>query len=912
MSTRSKAVVMSILRVHSRNRWVVRTAFFAAAAILGACSGDGPSDPGQLAAQYGSLQVTISGLPSGAQAGVTVTGPGGFSRSVTATTTLTQLSAGQYTVTVADVTHDGSTYSGAPSSQSYTVAAGASVTSPTVSYALATGTLSVTLAGLPQSSTAQIVVSGPDAFIRTLTSATNLVGLKPGQYSIEAREVQFSNARYAASPVTQVVDVSASLTPAVAHVAYALSTGTLQININGLPAGASALVTVSGPANYSRTLTEEAVLDNLTPGTYQIAAQHVVAGPLFTPAPTVQQVQVAASAEATVANVTYVSQGTSLSIQVVGLPGSVPAKATLTGPNGYSKQVSATEIISGLAAGTYTLSAQPVSASCATYSVTPVTQNIVVTAGQGAVATLNYSTGSIANLCIEGAYITQSVQTFDNSVPLVAGRAGLLRVFVKSSGSNSAQPPVRVRFYNSSGALVSTTTIQAPSATVPVSLDESALSASWNQTLTGSLLQPGLRLLLDVDPNNAVSEPNENDNTWPANGTPVALDIRPVSTMFLTIVPVVQAARGDTGRVDQTNKANFILPMQRMFPVANIEADVRAPYTFTGTELQSGGANWQTLLMELNALRVADANGRMYYGIVRVGYTSGVAGLGYIGVPASVGWDYQPSGTEVMAHELGHNFGRLHAPCGNPAGVDGQYPYSGADIGVYGYDILSGVPKAPALRDLMSYCNPPWISDYTYRGILDFRAQRYPPLGSATQAASTSQRGLLVWGRIEGGRLVLEPAIEVDAPASLPTRSGPHRVEGFGPNGETLFSFSFAGERVADTDSPNDQSFAFVVPMSQLRGVELNRVRLAALGRQVEQRGSGGGEAPAVQRTAPGRVRVTWNSSTARLAMIRDGRSGQILSFDRRGTVDLRTTSEDIEVTLSDGVKSTRARIRPK
>jgi hypothetical protein len=865
-----------------------------------------------LPAQYGSLQVTISGLPTGAQAGVTVTGPGGFSRAVTSTTTLTQLAAGQYTVTAADVIHEGSTYSGAPSSQSYTVAAGASVTTPAVGYALVTGTLSVTLAGLPQSSTAQVVVSGPDGFSRTLTGAANLVGLKPGQYSIEAREVQFTNARYAAQPVTQVVDVTASLTPAVAHVLYALSSGSLQINISGLPPGAAASVSVSGPANYARTLTEETVLDNLTPGTYQIAAQHVVAGSLFTPAPVLQQVNVAASAEATVANITYVSQGTSLSIQIVGLPGSLPARATLTGPNGYSKQISGTEIISGLAAGSYTLTAQTVSAPCTTYSATPATQNIVLVAGQGAVATLTYSSGSLANLCIEGAYITQSVQRFDNSVPLVAGRNGLLRVFVRSSGGNSAQPPVRVRFYNSTGTLVSTTTIQAPSSSVPVVTDESAISSSWNQTLTGAFLQPGLRLLLDVDPNNAVNEPNETDNTWPADGTPVALDIRAVSTMLVTMVPVVQSVRGDTGRVDQNNKANFIVPMQRMFPIANIDADVRAPYTYSGAELQSGGANWQTLLMELNALRVAEANGRMYYGIVRVGYNSGVAGLGYIGVPASLGWDYQPSGTEVMAHELGHNFARLHAPCGNPAGADGQYPYSGAEIGAYGYDIFSGVSKLPATRDLMSYCNPPWISDYTYRGILDFRALRYPPVSPAMQAAGASQRGLLVWGRLEGGRLILEPGIEVDAPASLPTRTGPHHVEGFGLNGETLFSFNFAGDRVADTDNPNDQSFAFVVPLAQLRGLELNRIRLAALGRQVEQRGAGGGAAPAVQRTAPGRLRVTWNPSSARLAMIRDGRTGQILSFDRRGDVDIRTTSDDIEVTLSDGVKSTRARVRPR
>jgi hypothetical protein len=286
----------------------------------------------------------------------------------------------------------------------------------------------------------------------------------------------------------------------------------------------------------------------------------------------------------------------------------------------------------------------------------------------------------------------------------------------------------------------------------------------------------------------------------------------------------VQTSRGDTARVDDNNQANFITPMLRMFPVASIDADVRAPYTYTGPELLSNGNNWSALLSEINATRVAEASGRSYYGIVRVGYTAGVAGLGYIGVPAAIGWDNQPSGTEVMAHELGHNFGRLHAPCGNAQGIDSSYPYSGAAIGVYGYDILSQQLKFPVLRDLMSYCDPPWISDYNYKAILNFRAAN--PMVASTSFSTT--RGLLVWGRIDQGRVILEPAIEVDAPASLPSRSGPHRVEGFGSRGETLFSIAFAGDRVADAPDPSDETFAFVIPMSQLRGIDLDRLRLSA------------------------------------------------------------------------------------
>jgi hypothetical protein len=178
---------------------------------------------------------------------VTVTGPGGFTRALTSTTTLTTLPAGNYSIDVADVTHDGSTYTGSPSSLSIAVGAGASVTAPGVSYAIATGSLSITLAGLPQSTPAQVDVSGPDGFSRTITAATNMTGLKPGAYLVEAREVQVPNARYAAPNSSQQVVVAASLTPAQVNVVYALATGSIQLNISGLPQGANAAVTVTGP-----------------------------------------------------------------------------------------------------------------------------------------------------------------------------------------------------------------------------------------------------------------------------------------------------------------------------------------------------------------------------------------------------------------------------------------------------------------------------------------------------------------------------------------------------------------------------------------------------------------------------------------------------------------------------------------
>src|SRR5690606_22212766 len=52
------------------------------------------------------------------------------------------------------------------------------------------------------------------------------------------------------------------------------------------------------------------------------------------------------------------------------------------------------------------------------------------------------------NLSIAGAYIVQTTQTLAGDVPLVAGKDGLLRIFVVANHPNSVRPAVRVDFYD--------------------------------------------------------------------------------------------------------------------------------------------------------------------------------------------------------------------------------------------------------------------------------------------------------------------------------------------------------------------------------------------------------------------------------------------------------------------------------
>lgn len=789
------------------------------------------------------------------------------------------------------------------------------------------GAIAITLNGVPAGSQGTVTISGPSG-TQTLHSSGSVPGLAPGTYTVTAANLVIDGAVYEASPATQAVTVVAGNTPAAAGITWTLITGAIAIDISGLPAGDAANLVLTGPNGFSTTVSASGSVTGLKPGTYTIDAQRVLSGGFsYDAVVPLQVVSVVAQVAPATASVSYLLASGALTVTVDGLPGSTLGVVRIAGPAGYQQVIGATITFGNLAPGTYSITAEPVTTGngTATFVASPDVQSVTVSASTVPVeAIVSYALATGVNLLVDGAYITQAVQAYDGSVPLVANRSALLRVFVRASQANTMQPAVRVRFYAGT-TLVQALTIPAPTASVPTAVTEGILASSWNATLSGALLQPGLSMLVDVDPAGAIVETNEADNAWPASGTPSPLDVRTVSTLGIRLVPIHQSANGLTGNVSESNKATYLEPLERMFPVAGLDADVHAGYTTDQPALASGGGNWSAVLSELLALRTTEGSSRYYYGVAKVGYTSGVAGLGYIGAPASMGWDHLPSGAEVMAHELGHNFGRWHAPCGGPSQVDGNWPHAthpGAVIGSYGYDIATGVLKPTTQFDLMSYCDPAWISDYTYTAVLNYRLANPDMVSASVQGRETapvrskagrSVRSLLIWGRIESGQVILEPAFEVDAPASLPARTGPHRIQALDASGRTLFSLSFEGERIADVGDPGDRLFAFAVPVAMLNGGTLASLRLTSGTRQAERHATTSGPAtdtPALTRLGA-RARVSWPASSAG-ALVRNARTGEVLALSRGTSINIPAVSDELDVVLSDGVRSARTRVRPQ
>ncbi|MDQ0140733.1 PQQ-dependent sugar dehydrogenase [Cupriavidus necator] len=88
-------------------------------------AGEGNGAGGGSAGGNGSLALSISGLPAGSSAAITVLGPGQFRQTVTQSTTLSNLAPGSYTVSAASVLAGRSLFKPQPPSQSVGVVAGA-------------------------------------------------------------------------------------------------------------------------------------------------------------------------------------------------------------------------------------------------------------------------------------------------------------------------------------------------------------------------------------------------------------------------------------------------------------------------------------------------------------------------------------------------------------------------------------------------------------------------------------------------------------------------------------------------------------------------------------------------------------------------------------------------------------------
>ena len=408
------------------------------------------------------------------------------------------------------------------------------------------------------------------------------------------------------------------------------------------------------------------------------------------------------------------------------------------------------------------------------------------------------------------AYLVQAVQSPKFPVPLVAGKEALLRVFVTAARANSERiPRVRASFYVD-GSLAHVADIPGKTGPIPTAVDEGSLAKSANAVIPAEVVQPGLEMVVDIDPDGMLDAGLGVARRIPESGR-AAVDVRAMPVFDLTVIPLLDVQSPDSSIVatveamaaDPGNH-ELLWATRTLLPVGALNVTAHEPVLIESTPGYYNFREWRSIA---KAIRVMEGGAGHYMTLYpnRVG-----GGLADTGGRTS----FAAADPETIAHELGHNMSLKHAPCGS-SGVDEAYPYQDGAIGAWGYDFSAARLIDPAYySDLMTYCDPAWVSDYNFDKALRFRLADEGEPEAAVRG--TSAKSFLLWGGIDAeGVPYLEPAFVVDTPPTLPDSTGEYEITGRATSGAELFSMSFSMSfSIPETDAGDGgSSFAFALPV---------------------------------------------------------------------------------------------------
>ena len=451
-------------------------------------------------------------------------------------------------------------------------------------------------------------------------------------------------------------------------------------------------------------------------------------------------------------------------------------------------------------------------------------------------------------------YLTQAVQSVGDPVPLIDGDEALLRVFIAREGNTDISiPPVRATFYQS-GAVTHTVDISGQETRIPEQIDEGELGLSSNALIPGSIIEPGLEMVVEIDPDGTLDPMLEIGQRLPPTGR-MSVDVGTVTSFDIMIIPYLWDDNPDRSILTQINAVTaggvLLRETRDYLPVGDITVTVHDPVFVSYDPTGDYGEDLVSLTKSIHGMEGSPDT--YYMGVFRRQGDNGLLGIAYVGGYffgqnrefASVSVLQGP----VIAHEFGHNLSLRHAPCGGPARPDPNFPDRDGSIGAWGYDFLNQELISPSRPDLMSYCEPEWIGYFNFNKSLRWRQSKDVRLASVASAS----RGLLLWGRVSSdGDLVLEPAFVVDAPPVLPQSSGPYRLSGQSLDGAELFGLSFDMAEFGDSEGGG---FNFILPVQTDWAARLDQITLTGPEGVVTQDSEGDRTAALLLDTFTGQVR---------------------------------------------------------
>jgi hypothetical protein len=351
-------------------------------------------------------------------------------------------------------------------------------------------------------------------------------------------------------------------------------------------------------------------------------------------------------------------------------------------------------------------------------------------------------------LMCEGIEVTQVVQNMAHDVPLVAGKATVVRVYLSVEGAEilEVRGALNARAPAGQGvwvpvASLGTVTID-PVLAGDLRKKREELGNSLNfllpaEVTNGGACEVALGALEQADGSQALAVPA---------GAARTVDFVESPPLRLHVVGIryQDAAAGSPYEPRPLDFALIRAWLQRAYPVAEVQ----------WTQItMDGPKQWPFQAAEINAflrgLRQVDLLSGLdrrthYFGLVFDGgrgyFMRGLAsGIPSAADPSTVasgptgaadfGWDADGAyGDWYTAHELGHTFGRYHAEfCG--AGGGAPYPYQngqlsdddgewvGLDVGAAERGLPMRALPGAEWHDLMTYCDHQWLSGFTYEGL---------------------------------------------------------------------------------------------------------------------------------------------------------------------------------------------------
>jgi hypothetical protein len=322
--------------------------------------------------------------------------------------------------------------------------------------------------------------------------------------------------------------------------------------------------------------------------------------------------------------------------------------------------------------------------------------------------------------------------------PIIAGRRGVIRVYVQPT--SAAEATTCVLSLQAGGKPLPERRVQKVISKVSADSD---LASVFDFDLTPAEVTADLKFAVSLVADTATAKvpPAVSAARYPQDGSLETLGASESSKTIKIVLVPVQYGADSSDRLPDTSPAQleaYRREMLGLYPVATVDIKVHAPMPYAAPIGATDSNGWSNLLSALTRLRSSDrvASEVYYYGVFspvatfatfcQRGCIAGLSGLAQsprdAAVRASIGLGFTGrEAAKTMAHELGHAHGRQHAPCGGAAGADPRFPYADATLGVWGFSVNSGqfidpgASKTP--HDMMSYCDPAWISDYQFTAL---------------------------------------------------------------------------------------------------------------------------------------------------------------------------------------------------